>query len=119
MPDGITGYGVDCVMCPGSFSATADTLEELVKLVQCHIDDMERKRDKHHMDGEYPHTKDEILASKWFKWNVFGLRPFNKLSHTCAKLPPTGPRQSGLSGAGRRRRLRARGREPLAVSSRS
>ncbi len=104
-------YKGECVMCEGSFSATADSLEELVKLIQCHIDEMERHHEGHHK-GKIPHTKDEILASRWFSWTIFDLRPLNRL----AQITPS---VIGLSTASRRKLRQRRRREALTIPARS
>jgi hypothetical protein len=82
-------YGVDCVMCPKSFSATTDTLNELVQLARVHVHDMKKSEDKNHKPGRggYPETKDEILRSKWFAWTVSGINPYTKLKEACRQIP--------------------------------
>ena len=87
-------YQVQCAMCQDSFSATADTLEELVKIVQVHLEDMKQSHDHNHQKSPYPSTKDEILDSNFFRWNVLRLQPFNNLSEACAKIGPHIPPKS-------------------------
>jgi hypothetical protein len=121
---------VDCLMCGGSFSATADTLDEVVHLVECHLKDMERYHEPLHEKktrGAYPHGKKEILASRWFSWDILGLVPFNALSEDCAALSSIGSSSAGglsvRTGEPRRERLRRvarlRRREAITVPARS
>ncbi len=123
-------FHVDCEMCGDSFSATADTLDELVHQVECHLKYMQSHHEPNHEKktrGVYPHGKKEILASRWFSWDILELRPFNALSKTCATLNRDGSgRAGGLSlptggpRSGRLRRLgRLRRREAITVPARS
>src|SRR6266849_3869050 len=94
-------FHVNCLMCGGSFSATADTLDELVHAVECHLKYMQSHHEPHHEKrtrGRYPHGRREILASRWFSWDILSLRPFNILSKTCTILALSG--SGGAAGAG-------------------
>lgn len=76
-----------------SFAATADTLEELVQLVNLHIRQATAKNYATHKEyfKKYPDAEAEmpgllhpdntraILASKLFKWSIAKLAPFNKI----------------------------------------
>ena len=85
---------VNCLMCNhSSFAATADTLEELVQLVNLHIRQATAKDYKTHkeyleknadaraeMAGLLHHDNTRaILASKLFKWSIAKLAPFDKI----------------------------------------
>ncbi len=82
-------YKVMCAMCQGSFSATADTLPELLNLVKVHIREMEKKGDVNHQNARFLRTDNEILDSVDFKWEVQEIRPFTNLKLACAQLPPS------------------------------
>ncbi len=85
-------YRVNCVMCETSFTATADTLDELVDVVATHLRYMKDQEDKpHHAylkkhTGEdnrsatllkkYPMDKSAILNSKGFSWDIIKLVPY-------------------------------------------
>ena len=77
------------MMCPHSFSATADTIDELIHLARVHIKDMQEAHDKNHRpkEGSYPETNDEILRSPWFGWTVSDLVPFTRLAQACERIP--------------------------------
>lgn len=84
-----------------SFSATADTLEELVQLVNLHIrqataknyethkEYFERNQDaKAELPGLLHHDNTRaILSSKLFKWSIAKLAPFDKILEV-EKIPP-------------------------------
>ena len=85
-------FHVLCVWCSGSFEATADTLDELVKLAQCHIEAVQQQSNHEPPDGEtYPHSKEEILGSLMFSWDILYVIPFDNLRVVCEMLPPAGP----------------------------
>lgn len=82
-------------MCDHSFSATADTLKELVDIVALHLKEMERHHDEAHHNFLEHHSKDEysssailkdyhehpsaILKSDAFRWDIQRLVPFNEI----------------------------------------
>ena len=88
-------FQVNCLMCEGSFTATADTLKELVDLVATHLRYAKDEQDKPHLaylakhTGEdnraatllkrYPMDPSAILKSKGFGWNILKLVPYNKI----------------------------------------
>ncbi len=94
-------FKVDCLMCPSSFSATADSLDELVSIVDLHLQLAKGEHDKHEheehcrhssegVDYKYPiGDRKGILSDKHYKWTISRLVPFNSLQKTCSKeFPP-------------------------------
>lgn len=82
-------YQVMCAMCQGSFSATADTLPELLSLVKVHLKEMEKTGDVNHRNARFLRTDNEILNSVDFEWGVQEIRPFTNLNLACVQLPPS------------------------------
>jgi predicted small metal-binding protein len=95
-------FTVNCLMCNhSSFAATADTLEELVKIVNIHIREAREKNYETHkeyfknyadaeaeMPGLLHHDNTRaILESKLFKWSIAKLAPFDKILEV-EKIPP-------------------------------
>ena len=82
-------------MCNDSFSATADTLKELVDIVALHLREMERLSDRPHHNFLEHHSKSEysasailkdyhehpsaILNNDGFRWDIQRLVPFNEI----------------------------------------
>ncbi len=92
-------FSASCVMCgPDSFSATADTLEELVRIVAVHLEYMRTHHEEYlHShngvklpEGKYPENIPEILSSPLFQWAILRLVPFNKI-FTLFKITPYPP----------------------------
>lgn len=88
-------FHVECAMCDQSFSATADTLEELVEIVALHLRQVKDQGEKPH-DGYLQKHKGEeyrastilkhyedgpsaILDSPGFRWDIQRLVPYNKV----------------------------------------
>ncbi len=95
-------FKVYCVMCNhNSFAATADSLEELVQLVNLHIRQVKDRGYKAHQEYfdkhtgtrekmpslELPDNTRAILASELFKWSIERLVPFDTIVKV-AKIPP-------------------------------
>ena len=87
-------------MCSTSFSATADTLKELVEIVGLHL-----KLEAHtEYVNNYPleatqvanlrnhhDSAEEILSSNKFVWSIDRLSPFTKKIRAVSKIPPFPP----------------------------
>ncbi len=103
MPNGTQKpeFHIDCVWCGGSFSATADTLRDLVEMVELHIKQMKANDEPHkeylakHPNAKLPNTIPEILSSPAFKWAIERLVPFNEIFELF-KISPFPPIQSWL-----------------------
>lgn len=90
-------FHVDCVMCGGtSFSATTNTLKELVEIVARHLeyDDHKEYFAKHPEAKKYQSDLEKhpvpariILESPLFSWAILGLDPFTTIQKL-AKIPP-------------------------------
>jgi len=85
-------------MCGGkSFSATTNTLKELVEVVALHIDqDDHKKYFASHQKAakkyqsrleKRPITADVILSTPLFTWTITGLQPFTEIRRQ-AKIKP-------------------------------
>jgi len=80
-------FTVQCVMCDQSFSATADHLRELVKIVGVHLEQTVLHPEHHeayhkkHGKPDYPDpdSESQILESPLFKWGILRLVPFNEI----------------------------------------
>src|SRR5713226_4656413 len=102
-------YRVSCVMCNQSFSATADTLAELVDIVALHLRRAEAKDYephqaynaylKDHADekeeletflAKYRLDKSEIVRSKLFRWDILRLVPYVRIFEEVAIPLPSG-----------------------------
>lgn len=92
-------------MCGGdSFSATADTLKQLVEIVDLHLRQTggrvyeahkkyldAHKEMSHELPShgkKYPDDASEILQSKLFVWKIQKLQPFNQIFDLFKIQPP-------------------------------
>jgi hypothetical protein len=85
-------------MCGGnSFSATTNTLAELVEIVRAHLEREDHKQyfARHQEDAKKyrsslekrPIKTETILSSPMFSWSIAGLDPFTEICRL-AKIPP-------------------------------
>jgi hypothetical protein len=89
-------FYVECAMCGGtSFSATADTLKEIVEIVAVHLRQVKdakyephkeyfakhpgAKREMENLEKPHPDSAQEILTSPFFIWAIQRLQPFTKI----------------------------------------
>jgi hypothetical protein len=71
-------------MCTGSLMAESDSLPEIFQIVRNHLEKETEMHDsqsesKHKRFGKPPRTNKEIFESIWFRWEVLGMQPFDKL----------------------------------------
>ncbi len=103
-------------MCDRSFSATADTLGELVEIVAVHLRRVEEQDNKPHATyfkkhreeedlleallARYRHDPSEIVRSKLFSWDILSLVPYTEIFEVVKiPLPTLGTPQTAIEGA--------------------
>lgn len=93
-------FQVSCLMCSTSFSATADTLKELVEIVGLHLKLEAHLEYVNNYPTEATHVADlrknhnnaeRILSSNKFVWSIDGLSPFTKRIREVSEIPPFPP----------------------------
>ncbi len=107
-------YRVNCLMCNQSFSATADTLGELVEIVAVHLRRVEELDNMPHeayfkknpeekelletLLARYHNDPSEIVRSKFFSWDVLRLVPYIRIFEVVKiPLPTRGAPQTSMT----------------------